>query len=483
MGNVSKRQKEKVAVVDQLKCSYRDPSGFLYEGPHGELRRKVFPSYFNNLDLFYQSGLYEELASLGMIVPTQIVERTDEYVTLSHERISFVPHPAEWCYGMWQDTALTLLAIQKRALQRGMSLKDANYYNFSPFQGKTVLVDTLSFEEYVEGQPWRALGQFLQYFLLPILYANFIRTPVLKQATLYPDGWPLEEAGKLLPFKLRFFPSYFLGVFTPIRSILGHSAVLEKSDGQISKAPAPVAKQHLISILETYEELIRSLRPAYVGEWSNYAWGQGYSEDEFEKKRVVVSAWLSDCASRAARRIRVWDTSANDGTMLRGFLKAGQCESVIMTDIDYGATEANYVVAKKDSENSNLPIVLDLCNPTPATGFDCSERLAFTARMQAWKPDALLALAVIHHLAITYNVPFSMLAHFFAQFKASLIVEFPHQDDYWVKSLLDKKLDFRTLFMETYTQSSFEKSFRDYFDIVKTESLTPTRTLYLMTPK
>lgn len=470
-------------MIDQLKCSYRDPSGFLYESPQGELHRRVFPSYFDNLDLLYNSGLYEELCSAGMIIPSEVIERTNDYATLSHERIHFVPHPAEWCYGMWQDTALTLLAIQKKALLHGMSLKDANYFNFSPFRGKLVLLDTLSFEKYVEGRPWRALGQFLQYFLLPILYANHIQVPVLKQATIYPNGWPLEEAQKLLPFKLRFFPSYFLGVFTPIRSILGHSAILEKSDGEISKDPPKVAKQHLISILDTYEELIRQLRPAYVGEWSNYAWGQGYSEEEFEKKRGVVASWLSDCANRQARKIRVWDTSANDGTMLRKFLEDGQCDSAIMTDIDYGATEQNYLASKKDSENKNLPIVLDLCNPTPATGFDCSERLAFTTRMHAWKPDALLALAVIHHLAITYNVPFNMLARFFAQFKASLIIEFPHHDDYWVKNLLDKKLDFRTLFLETYTQDSFEESFKSYFEIVKTESLTQTRTLYLMQPK
>jgi len=52
-----------------------------------------------------------------------------------------------------KNGALATLRIAKQALDFGMCLKDSSAYNIQFRKGKPVLIDTLSFERYVEGEP------------------------------------------------------------------------------------------------------------------------------------------------------------------------------------------------------------------------------------------------------------------------------------------------------------------------------------------
>jgi len=82
--------------------------------------------------------------------------------------VPFISYPYEWSFGQLKDAVLVTLAIQKRAMKAGMSLKDASAYNIQFYRGKPILVDTLSFEAYREGEPWVAYRQFCQHFLAPL---------------------------------------------------------------------------------------------------------------------------------------------------------------------------------------------------------------------------------------------------------------------------------------------------------------------------
>ena len=50
------------------------------------------------------------------------------------------------------------------ALEYGMTLKDASAYNIQFHRGHPVLVDTLSFRVYREGEVWVPYRQFCQHF-------------------------------------------------------------------------------------------------------------------------------------------------------------------------------------------------------------------------------------------------------------------------------------------------------------------------------
>jgi hypothetical protein len=92
--------------------------------------------------------------------------------------------------------------------------------------------------------------------------------------------------------------------------------------------------------------------------------------------------------------------------------------------------------------------------------------------------DVVLALALIHHLAISNNLPFKKVAHFLSQVCRSLIIEFVPKSDSQVQKLLSSRED---IFGE-YDQQIFEREFSEFFVIQHSEPITDTdRVLYLMT--
>jgi hypothetical protein len=150
---------------------------------------------------------------------------------------------------------------------------------------------------------------------------------------------------------------------------------------------------------------------------------------------------------------------------------------VISSDIDPAAVEVNYRIVKEKMERNLLPLVLDLTNPSPAIGWNNLERDSF---LQRGPVDATLALAVVHHLAISNNVPLSRVAEFFATCGKWLIVEFVPKSDAQVQKLLRNRTD---IFSE-YTQAGFEKAFGQRYSIKESSTVRDSeRWLYLMGQK
>src|SRR5687768_2666349 len=152
--------------------SFRDPSGFVYIRD-GTLYRQVNRSFQQHFEAFLASGLYDELAREGLLVPheqvgLELAATQDAYAVLRPQRVAFVSYPYEWSFGQLQDAASLTLEIQQRALERGFTLRDSSAYNVQFQNGRPVFIDTLSFEPQQEGKPWDAYKQFCEHFLLPL---------------------------------------------------------------------------------------------------------------------------------------------------------------------------------------------------------------------------------------------------------------------------------------------------------------------------
>jgi hypothetical protein len=121
-----------------------------------------------------------------------------------------------------------------------------------------------------------------------------------------------------------------------------------------------------------------------------------------------------------------------------------------------------------------LPLLLDLTNPSPALGWANRERDSFSDRGPA---DLVLALAVIHHLAISNNVPLPQLVDFFAETGKWLIIEFVPKSDSQVQKLLVSRQDI----FPNYTRQGFESAFKVKFNIREAVEIQEAeRVLYLM---
>jgi hypothetical protein len=89
----------------------------------------------------------------------------------------------------------------------------------------------------------------------------------------------------------------------------------------------------------------------------------------------------------------------------------------------------------------------------------------------------VLALALIHHLAISNNVPLTQIAELFAKIGRQLVIEFVPKSDSQVQKLLVSREDI----FPTYTREGFEAAFRRSFKICETANVRESeRVLYWM---
>jgi len=115
-----------------------------------------------------------------------------------------------------------------------------------------------------------------------------------------------------------------------------------------------------------------------------------------------------------------------------------------------------------------------LTNPSPGIGWENTERMSLKERGPA---DAVFALALVHYLAISNNVPFSRIAGFLSDISRWLIIEFIPKTDSQVQRLLATREDI----FPDYAQEAFEKEFGKLFNIMDTVQIKDSqRTLYLM---
>ncbi|MDP2776831.1 MAG: hypothetical protein Q8O48_04260 [Anaerolineales bacterium] len=454
--------------VEKLPASFRDPSGFLFSR-NGVLYRQINRAYERDYARLIDSGLYERLVKAGLLIPhvesDQLpAESEAAFKVIQPERVPFISYPYEWSFSQLKDAALATLSIQKRALKHGMSLKDASAYNIQFVRGKAVLIDTLSFEVYKEGEPWAAYRQFCQHFLAPLALMSNCDVRLNQLLRVYIDGVPLDLASGLLPARTKFN----FGLLTHIHIHAGAQKRYADKAVAPRKGALRVSQPAMIGLIESLEGTVRKLSWQPAGtEWGAYYEAINYSDSAFEHKKQLVREW-----SAGQMPALVWDLGGNTGVFSREAAASGAF--TVSFDLDPAAVEQNYQVVKKNKEQNLLPLVLDLTNPSPAIGWDNQERDSISARGPA---DLGLALAVIHHLAISNNLPLPQIADFFAARCKTLVIEFVPKTDSQAQKLLASRQDI----FPNYTREGFEAAFSERFKINKTEPIRDSeRMLYFM---
>jgi hypothetical protein len=92
------------------------------------------------------------------------------------------------------------------------------------------------------------------------------------------------------------------------------------------------------------------------------------------------------------------------------------------------------------------------------------------------KPELTLCLAVLHHVAISANVPVPEFLSWLAELGTALVIEFPTRDDPRVAALLQRKKEGAH---PDYDREPFERALAERFEIIRSEELSSgTRILY-----
>ena len=461
-------------------ASFRDPdSSVLHAGT--EILRRLSPTAAADWDRLTKTTFFHTRVSNGDIVGTEQVEPGDRAdigdedawpVVLRHERIPFVSYPYEWSFSQLQDAAALHIDLLLDALGERMTMKDGYAYNMQ-FRGTTpVFIDIGSFEHY-RGGPWAGYRQFCQTFLFPLLlqaHKNLSFRPLLRG-----------QVNGIEPAQVRSLMGGLdlarTGVF---KHVALHGAVDARTGekGEGSRATADQLRESGFSdavataAAKNIGSLVRKLRwKPGASHWTTYQQTSTYTDGERDQKTAFVREVLSQ---RHARLLL--DLGCNDGTF--SLLAQDHADYVVALDSDEQTIDLMHRQLRADGNTKILPLVMDLTDPSPGIGWRSQERPSFLDRA---KPDAVLALTLVHHLAIGANIPLPEVVSWLHSLGGHLVVEFVGPSDPMALRLLSNKP--AGLFPD-YRPEVFEKLLADRFQIERQLTLqSGTRTLYSAVPR
>jgi hypothetical protein len=479
-------------------ASFRDPSGFVVRA--GNIcYRQVDQAGAEDYERLMRSGLYERLAARKLLIPhTEIDDNltgsTKQYKTLLPRQVPFISYPSEWSPDQLRDIALLTLDVLELALDHGMTLKDASPMNVQFDGGSPVFIDTLSFTSYDPSRPWVAYRQFCECCLFPLYIHRYTGAGVHRLFAAYPEGIPAGLTARLLPIKSRLSAGVWMHVLLQSKI---------RSDGAAGGKSLAFSKEKLLRLIHHLRHIIKKMDLAgrAATSWSGY-YGEGgsvsgkggsVSGEAYLKAKEKLFLEFSEGIASAT-----WlDLGANDGRFTR--LIAGKAGRIVAVDSDWLCIDRLYLATRNGGEAGSqagghvsgqagseaggqvpniLPLCVDLCDPTAASGFLNEERTAFIDRARS---EAVVALALVHHLALGRSIPLAGIAGYFAELtKTWLIAEFVPLTDERALALVRNK----ALWHTPYDRAAFESAFGSHFLIERCEVIPGTeRVLYRMKKK
>jgi len=450
--------------------SFRDPSGYLF-WHDGKLYRTITDKYIDTYKAIKQSGLFDRLRAENKIVEfkEQSVKNIPHFtkkvsLILEPEILPFISYPYEWSFSQLKDAALLTLDLHIAGLKNNFLLKDASAYNVQFLNGKPIFIDHLSFDVCDKYSIWPAYGQFCRHFLAPLVLMSKVDPGLNALLKLYIDGIPLPLARKLIPTRKLLSFGLFIHFLCHANSQMKYA-----DKGDILKNAKKLSPIQMLKFALSLKETITKLTWQPKGtEWTEYYNDTNYSNNAIQNKIELIS----DFVKKVSCTKILWDFGGNTGIMSRAIQE--YAEHIICFDIDVAAVEKNYLQVKKNKETKMLPLVMDFTNPSSTIGFASQERYSLNSRGKA---DLGLALALIHHLSISNNIPLGYIAKYFSSLCNYLIIEFIPKEDPQVQRLLLSRND---IFSE-YTHENFIKEFSTYFEIVCQKKVADSkRTMFLM---
>jgi SAM-dependent methyltransferase len=424
-----------------------------------------------------ESRLFAEAVAAGELVGTTRVDdvdvpsplRADAAAVLEHERVPFVSYPYEWPFAMLRDAALLQLDLLRRALAEDLTLKDASSYNVQWRGTKPVFIDVGSFERLPAGEPWQGYRQFCMLFLNPLLlqaYKGVSFQPWLRGSLA---GISPAEARAVVSARDLFRRGVLTHVVLHARLERRHGETRRDIKGELKRAG--FRKELIAANVRGLEKLVRRLdwKPAR-SEWSEYEATTSYSDSDARRKEEFVREVVH---SRSWGL--VWDVGCNEGRHAR--IAAENAAYVVALDGDAAVADRVYRALRDQGPANVLPLVADVTDPPPALGWRGRERLPLEER---GRPELTLCLAVLHHVAISGNVPVPEFLSWLRELGTSVVIEFPTRDDPRVAALLARK---RPGAHPDYDRETFERALGERFVVARSEELASgTRILYFATP-
>lgn len=444
---------EKTKQMNKDLGSFRDPASQVYVKPQ-KVAREIRKSYYPEYDQLMKSGLYQELVDKGYLIPHRQCYRGDDYLVILPDLVPFITYPYEWSFAQLQEAAFVTLETNRIAMNYGMMLKDASAYNIQMVDNRMCLIDTCSFMVYHPGMPWGSYPQFLRNFLSPMVLIKWDNPyTALKLLQTHIDGIPVPMAASRMPLSTRFSGGMWAHIFSQSLKF----AVDPKRSVKMNKVVLTSLLNNLYSFVSTMK-----YKPI-AGEFLKYSELGSYSQESLTSKLKQVNRMIQLCPGKS-----YLDLGSNTGVYSKMAAQYGN--NVIAIDANHDCIHSLYY------SQGVLPLVVDICQPSPGIGWANTERKSFWDRVG--KVDCIMALAILHHLCLKNNVPLDMVADLLKDHTQHLIIEWVPPDDPKAQQIMGTKK------VPVYDELTFLDAFDRWFRVVETAKIQGSmRVLYYMERK
>jgi SAM-dependent methyltransferase len=476
------------------KCTptFRDPDGFVATIDE-RVFRIVRPEAFDTLSAWLESPTGAAFVRSDRVAKTTredlpahseirtileslaLARGFASWKVLEHERIFFQSFPNEWAPEMLHASAELTLELAERSLVDGFGLKDATPFNILFRGARPVFVDLLSFERRDPCDSiWLPYAQFIRTFLLPLASESLSLGTIQGIFLTTRDGLDPEQLHAALPFWKLLQPPYLSLVALPTwASRRGR----ERNDlYRPRRSSDPEQAQFILrTLLRGLRRQLHRVRPKprRRSVWVDYEVTRShYSPEQTNRKQEFVARVLEE-----SRPLKVLDIGANAGeySMIAARLGA----TVVAVDFDAAAVGEAWRRASAAGLDI-LPLVVNFGRPTPAVGWRNRECPSFLSRARG-RFDAVMMLAVAHHLMVTERVPLQEILELASELTTDLlIIEFVAPEDPMFRHLARG----RDELYAHLTLEHFEGQCGRYFEIVHRQPLDGSkRILFAMRRK
>lgn len=457
--------------------SFRDPDGVLVfvDGTPIRLLRN---GASETLWPFLESDTAGRLLERGAIVATErlsqdeitrLLERTAfrEVFTaeqwssvVRHEAVPFPSFASEWTPSMLHAAASLTRDLAEDLLSDGRGLKDATTHNVL-FRGpEPVFVDLLSIEQRDPSDSvWRPYAQFVREFLIPLLLQRETGRPLRAFFSTGLDGVEPADAFRALSVWGRLRQPALTLVTVPV-VLDGIVRTTSRTTAARRETDRERAQYMVRGVLRHLRRALGALTPSTrrISKWTRYA-DLEHPAEYFDAKRALIERLVA-----MHRPSMVLDVGCNTGGL--SIVAARSGASVVAIDVDDQVVERlrDRALAKK---LDILPLVVDIADPTPARGWENSERPSFLQRARS-KFDLVVAMAILHHLLVSHGIPLDRVIELLASLSGDLVVlEFVPRTDPHFQQLTRG----RDHLHENFTQLAFEHAIAKRFAILEQVAL------------
>ena len=470
-------------------ASLRDPAGKVYRwkaqrsAPERILRGVTAPAA-EELRALLAAPWFRSLVSGHEVIRTGWLDAgTAEHEALraqgwaegvEHPRLDVVTWPFEWPFSMLRKATLLQLRVLDRALANGWLLKDAAPGNVQFLGLDPVFVDVLSFQRAREGAWWRGYRQLSRTALYPLMLESYLGLDPRPWLRGSRDGIDANVAARLFGASLRKgvlshvrFPAW-----AERRAARSGAGAGGREGGKGGGAPAPRIPpiRHTRALVRALSRFVEGLKAPAAGPWAGYARQHAYAERDVKVKEAFVERHL-----RAIGAGTVWDLGANTGRY--SVLASAHCERVIAIESDPGAAERACRALEEACPGRGWVVVADVTDPDPAPGFAGGERKALAERAP---PDAVLCLALLHHLRITAGIALEAIIRWLGSLRAWVVLEWIDRTDDAFEALGARHGEA----YPDYTREHLEREVGRYFHVVERQPLMDgKRTLLALQPR